>query len=192
MAVCYFLRHGDVENPHSVWYGNLPGFPLSDKGRKQIVNSVHALAKTKPEIFAIIRSPNQRAKDSARIAGNILGLDKFYEDVRLRDWQTDEWEGQNYDHLIHDSGYYAKPMRIPWKEKLDDLADRVKATILETQRKFPEKNLLFVGHREPFVAYIMREIGQPFTDIHAFDMPKSAIWRLEIENGKVYDAKRVA
>lgn len=192
MASIYFLRHGDVENPESVWYGNLPGFPLSEKGRRQIQETAHRFAELKTPIAAIIRSPNLRAQQSADIAAKILGITKIFDDDRLRDWRTDDWEGTDYHHLVHDSGYYATPPRIPWREKLEDMAARVKATVSEARVKFPDQNLLFVGHREPFVSYIMSETGEPFEKIHDFDMPKGSVWKVDYDkDGKVIKTEHI-
>ncbi|MEA2565264.1 MAG: hypothetical protein QOD49_441, partial [Actinomycetota bacterium] len=30
-TVIHLVRHADVENPDSIWYGHLEGFPLSAK-----------------------------------------------------------------------------------------------------------------------------------------------------------------
>lgn len=185
MASVFFLRHGDVENPEAVWYGNLPGFPLSQKGRRQIEDTAHKFKALKIPLAAVVRSPNLRAQQSAEIAAKILGVEKILFDDRLRDWQTDDWEGTDYDHLVHDSGYYATPPRIPWREKLEDLAARVGRVVEEARQKFPNQNLLFVGHREPFVAYILQATGQTFDNIHALDMPKGSLWKMDWdENGR--------
>src|SRR2546421_293539 len=37
MTRIYLARHADVENPRRVLYGHLPGFPLSERGRRQAV-----------------------------------------------------------------------------------------------------------------------------------------------------------
>ena len=30
-----FIRHGEVENPKDIYYVNVPGYKLSNKGKKQ-------------------------------------------------------------------------------------------------------------------------------------------------------------
>ena len=32
-AIVHLVRHGEVENPHRVLYGRIPGFHLSEAGR---------------------------------------------------------------------------------------------------------------------------------------------------------------
>ena len=40
-----FVRYGEVNNPNNIWYGRIPGFYLSKKGKSQISETAHRLAK---------------------------------------------------------------------------------------------------------------------------------------------------
>ena len=39
----YLVRHGEVHNPAGIIYGRLPGFGLSERGRRQIARAAEAL-----------------------------------------------------------------------------------------------------------------------------------------------------
>ncbi len=69
----YLMRHGDVYNPKKVLYGRLPRFPLSKEGRRKIEEAVKILLKE--NIQYIYTSPMLRARQTARIIGQNLGLD---------------------------------------------------------------------------------------------------------------------
>ena len=63
-----FIRHGDVHNPEAIIYGRLPGFRLSDIGRRQMAASARALvAGALPKPSVIFASPQPRAQESAAL-----------------------------------------------------------------------------------------------------------------------------
>ncbi|KAA8970164.1 histidine phosphatase family protein [Mycobacterium sp.] len=59
----HLVRHGEVDNPQGILYGRLPGFHLSDKGRRQAEAVADALAHN--DVVAVIASPLQRAQETA-------------------------------------------------------------------------------------------------------------------------------
>lgn len=62
-TLVHLVRHGEVHNPDGILYGRLPGFRLSDTGRKQAEAVAAALADR--DIVAVIASPLQRAQETA-------------------------------------------------------------------------------------------------------------------------------
>ncbi|MFB0944461.1 MAG: histidine phosphatase family protein, partial [Candidatus Nanopelagicales bacterium] len=59
----HLLRHGEVYNPQGVLYGRLPGYFLSDLGRKMADRAASALANR--DIATVISSPMERAQQTA-------------------------------------------------------------------------------------------------------------------------------
>lgn len=59
------IRHGQVHNPEKVIYGRLPGFGLSDVGRKQVACTAQYLQDA--PLSAIYSSPLLRARQTAEI-----------------------------------------------------------------------------------------------------------------------------
>lgn len=59
------VRHGRVHNPDQVWYGRLPGFPLSEAGRRDAERAARQLCNEK--LAAIYSSPLRRAVETARV-----------------------------------------------------------------------------------------------------------------------------
>lgn len=60
-----FVRHGQVYNPERIVYGRLPGFPLSELGKRQAQAAAEALRDT--PIAAVFSSPLLRAQQTAQI-----------------------------------------------------------------------------------------------------------------------------
>lgn len=79
----YFLRHGIAADPEE-WSGDDAQRPLTAQGRKCMEHEAKALAKLGMEPDRIVTSPLKRAKETAKIVAERLGLeDKLVEDERL-------------------------------------------------------------------------------------------------------------
>lgn len=59
------IRHGQVHNPEKVIYGRLPGFGLSDLGKRQVEGAADYLKNA--AITAVYSSPLLRARQTAEI-----------------------------------------------------------------------------------------------------------------------------
>ena len=66
------IRHGEVYNPHKTYYGRLPRFRLSKKGRAQAANTARYLLDE--GVTAVYTSPLLRARQTAIIIANQLAL----------------------------------------------------------------------------------------------------------------------
>jgi len=60
-----FVRHGEVHNPGGVFYGRLPGFGLTPRGRRQAQAAAQALREPPPNV--LYSSPLLRALQTARL-----------------------------------------------------------------------------------------------------------------------------
>ena len=79
----YFLRHGIAANREE-WSGDDAQRPLTAQGRKCMEHEGKALAKFGLEPDVILTSPLKRAKETAEIVAERLGLeDRLVEDERL-------------------------------------------------------------------------------------------------------------
>lgn len=71
-TIIYFFRHGEVYNPKRILYGRLPGFPLSETGKKMIKETVEQFKDKK--ILHIYTSPMLRARQTADIISKTLRI----------------------------------------------------------------------------------------------------------------------
>jgi broad specificity phosphatase PhoE len=62
-TIVHLLRHGEVHNPTGVLYGRLPGFHLSELGKRQALTVAEYLSEH--DITHIVASPLQRAQETA-------------------------------------------------------------------------------------------------------------------------------
>ena len=60
----HLVRHGEVENPRGVIYGRLPGYNLSERGRRQAAAAARRLRDA--DLAAVWASPLERAQETAQ------------------------------------------------------------------------------------------------------------------------------
>ncbi len=73
ITVVHLMRHGEVENPTGVLYGRLPGYHLSELGRKMAERVAEHLAPR--DITHVVASPLERAQETATPIAKAHGLD---------------------------------------------------------------------------------------------------------------------
>lgn len=134
------LRHGEVNNPRGILYGRLPGYPLSDLGRRMAAGVAAALtdagsaqAVTTPPIRYLVASPLQRAVQTAEPIAQATGLplvlderlieaDNVFEGSRFTPAQLRK--PANWPRLV-------KPTLPSWGEPYLDIARRMLAALYE-------------------------------------------------------------
>ncbi len=102
-TIVHFVRHGEVENPRSIRYGRLPGFHLSERGRKQVEQT--SLFFVKRPIDHIYSSPLERTQQTATLLGFAFPHIPITIDSRILEIQTSsQIEGKtretNFHHLL--------------------------------------------------------------------------------------------
>ncbi|MBL3668948.1 histidine phosphatase family protein [Streptomyces sp. M2CJ-2] len=73
LTVVHLLRHGEVANPDGVLYGRLPGYQLSELGRRMAERVGEHLASR--DVTHVGASPLERAQETAQPIAKVHGLD---------------------------------------------------------------------------------------------------------------------
>ncbi|MGW0603213.1 histidine phosphatase family protein [Streptomyces sp. NPDC002644] len=73
VTVVHLMRHGEVENPTGLLYGRLPGYHLSELGRKMADRVAEHLAHR--DITYVCASPLERAQETAAPVAKTHGLE---------------------------------------------------------------------------------------------------------------------
>ncbi|MGY3203339.1 histidine phosphatase family protein [Streptomyces sp. TE5632] len=73
LTVVHLLRHGEVANPEGVLYGRLPGYQLSELGRRMAERVGEHLASR--DVVHVGASPLERAQETAQPIAKAHGLD---------------------------------------------------------------------------------------------------------------------
>lgn len=176
------MRHGEVFNPDGVLYGRLPGFHLSELGKKMAASAASEL--TGHPITALYASPLLRAQESAQPWSEAFDL-PIQTDDRLIE-PTNKFEGGTYEFgpkvLLHPKiwPWVANPLKPSWGEPYTDVISRMFAAIDDAWAATETGEVVMVSHQMPIVMVQRAVSGQrPFHDPRKRRCTLSSITTLE-------------
>lgn len=182
MTQIFFVRHGEVDNPDKILYGRLPGFPLSQNGRKQIAKTTQTLSKE--NISAIYSSPLLRTKKTAEIISEILHLPINYSEEILE--VRTSLQGKTLSYIsahFPKMNVYAAAKNNTSGETIEDIAKRMQKFIDRKIKKHKGKNIVVVTHGDPIMIVKAQIKGLPI-EINSIRPIKGYI-----QPGEIYMAK---
>jgi broad specificity phosphatase PhoE len=138
----HLIRHGEVHNPHQILYGRLPGFRLSEKGRKQADAAGRLLDR--PPVDAIFASPMLRARQTANEILKYHRKLKLHTSTLLNEVCTPyegrpgaEIDARNGDVYTGTDACYEQP---------EDVVARTRRFILRMRRRYAGGRVAAVTH----------------------------------------------
>ncbi|MCC6524704.1 MAG: histidine phosphatase family protein [Polyangiaceae bacterium] len=156
MVRVHLVRHGEVENPAHVTYGRLPGFGLSERGRRQARRAAAWLAGELGARVALVSSPLERARETAGMVAEALAARGGTEAPRLRldaglveagSWREGlprRWAPRAYLAAALDARARAR------KEHPRAVAARMRRALLAALAAEPDlEDLVCVSHQQP-------------------------------------------
>lgn len=152
-TIVHLLRHGEVHNPDAVLYGRLPGYHLSDLGRKMADRVADYLKDHEHDIAAVVSSPLERALETAQPIAATYGLD-VRADPRLVEAEN-VFEGFTFgvgDGSLRRPTHWRhlrNPFRPSWGEPYIRQAERVLAALHDACQLAPGREVLGVSHQLP-------------------------------------------
>ena len=188
MTTVYLVRHSDVENPQSVLYGHLDGFPLSELGRRRAEALAERLADS--GINRIISSPLERAQETARILASRLPQQVEIEtDPQLRESEFSRYlQGVRFwmIPLLRPRWYLHKMRRgmMPGDEAITDLGGRVLDVARRAIAETPEKTIALVSHADPLQAAWILLDGRPHNEVEMYRraVDRAGVLKVEFED----------
>jgi len=147
----HFLRHGEVHNPTMVLYGRLPGFRLSDDGRRMAEDAAAALAGR--DVVHLVSSPLQRAQETMEPIARQFGLPVTIDERIIE--SENVFEGKTVgvgDGALRDPAHW-KHLRNPfvpsWGEPYDVVAARMWAAAEDARDAARGAEAVCVSHQLP-------------------------------------------
>jgi broad specificity phosphatase PhoE len=150
-TVVHLLRHGEVNNPTGVLYGRMPGFHLSDLGRKMANRIADSVADH--DITHLVSSPLERAVETADPIGGRLDLEVRI-DERLIE-ALNVFQGASFgvgDGVLRRPQTWwqlRNPFRPSWGEPYRTVIARMMPAIADARRAALGHEALLVSHQLP-------------------------------------------
>ncbi|KQX66177.1 histidine phosphatase family protein [Angustibacter sp. Root456] len=150
-TIVHLLRHGEVHNPEGVLYGRLPGYHLSDRGRRMADLVADSLAER--DVTRVISSPLERAQETAAPIASRHEL-QIAIDVRLIE-AGNHFEGMTFgvgDGSLRHPGHWPKlinPFRPSWGEPYEQIAARMLAVVDRARDEARGHEAVLVSHQSP-------------------------------------------
>jgi broad specificity phosphatase PhoE len=136
------VRHASVHNPSNIFYGRLPGFSISQRGRLEAARTARALKDL--SIEEIVSSPLLRCRQTA---AEIL---KYHPHLKLRQSSLitevlTPFQGQSSDVIDLKNGDVYSGVDSKY-EQPEDILLRVQKFLFRMRHNFPEKHVVAVTH----------------------------------------------
>jgi broad specificity phosphatase PhoE len=187
-ATVHLVRHGEVENPHGVLYGRIPGYHLSEAGRMMAKAAADFLADR--DITALWSSPLERALETAGPIGAELGLPVEVDKRLIEPWN--HFEGMRFavgDGALRQPKHWRhlrNPFRPSWGEPYQEVAARVLAAVADAARAADGHEAVCVSHQLPiWVARRAVEHRRLWHDPRRRECALGSVTSLTFVDGKV-------
>jgi broad specificity phosphatase PhoE len=177
MLTIYLVRHGEVHNPQGIIYGHLPGYGLSEKGHQQLVRAAGLLRERGP-FQALCTSPLQRARESAQILGENLGLPPAIEPL-IAETGVEGYQGKPFSALPRP--YITEEPLVPGIE----CAASVRARFLEWAGAMLSRHaggrIIAVSHRDPIGVSLLYWMGKGLEGLPEFPIDPGGVYEVVLE-----------
>jgi broad specificity phosphatase PhoE len=146
----HLVRHGEVENPKGIIYGRLPGYHLSERGKRQADAAAERLGER--DIAVVIASPMERAQETAQAIAerHMLGVET---DERLIESDSVvEGVSRSARYFLRSPKHwwqFRNPLRPSWGESFSEIRKRMLEGIGAALDAHPGREVVVVSHQTP-------------------------------------------
>lgn len=157
----HLVRHGEVFNPTGVLYGRLPGFHLSELGRRMAQLAAESLAGR--PIARVTASPLTRTRESAEPWTIEFHLPLHIDDRLIE--PSNAFEGVNIRRALRKNPLLARRLINPWKpswgEPFVSIAARMMAAVADAHASVDRGEVVLVSHQLPIWMVARTVQGKP-------------------------------
>ena len=163
-TVVHLLRHGEVDNPGKVLYGRLPGFHLSELGRRMAERLAEHLAGC--DLTHVASSPLDRALETAAPAAAKHGLPVHIDDRLIEAGNVFEGlsvgVGEGILRMPRAWRHLWNPLRPSWGEPYVEVSRRMRAAVSTAVSAARGHEALLVSHQLPIWVVRLAAEHRPF------------------------------
>ena len=156
-----FVRHGKISNPQQIYYGRLPGFPLSEEGCNQaraaatFINRYH--------IWEIYCSPLLRARQTAKIIAQLINRTRNLHISRLLNDSLTPFDGCPLTDVTSRNWDIYSGIDDPRYEQPDAILRRTLRLFFRIRNLHSGQRVVVVGHGDPQAFSILWAMKEPIT-----------------------------
>jgi broad specificity phosphatase PhoE len=146
----HLVRHGEVENPKGVIYGRMPGYHLSERGRRQARAAAEHLRDA--QIGALWASPLERAQETAEAIAEPHGIAITTDDRLIESFTSLEGVGRTVWAVVRNPANWWRlrnPLTPSWGESFRDIQARMLPAIREAIVEADGREVVIVSHQTP-------------------------------------------
>ena len=156
------MRHGEVHNPRRVLYGRLPGYGLSDDGRRMARSAAEHVQGLDRPVGALITSPLQRARESAEPFTELFELEPVVDERVIE--PTNVFEGRRMRRALMNplNWRHLRTPSVPsWGEPYASIAARMREAMDAAWQTTDEGDVVIVSHQAPIWIAHLAIAGAP-------------------------------
>lgn len=150
----YGFRHGESQaNVEGIIVSNpavgTEEYGLSDKGRRQVADSVSSLPVLSEAV--IVSSDFRRTVETTQIICDLLGIADAGYDARLRERYFGEWDGACYLHYADTwkQDEIDPEQEVDGAESANAVRSRMVGVVLELDGQHTGRDIILVSHGDP-------------------------------------------
>lgn len=163
-TIVHLLRHGEVHNPRGVLYGRMPGFVLSDLGRRMAQQVADVVGDR--DITHLVASPLERAQETAAPLATRRNLEITVDDRIIE--SSNVFEGKKFGPGVKTLRmpsawrHLWNPMKPSWGEPYADIAERMMAAVHDAREAARGHEAVLVSHQLPIWTTRLHVEGRSF------------------------------
>ena len=174
----FLIRHGETPWTVAKKYQGMTDTPLSPRGIRQARAVAKALRRESVDL--IYTSTLQRARYTAELISQELGIKSPIADARLNELDFGKWEGAHYSRLSREGSLpfrrwrEGKLKKPPGGESVTSLARRVSHFFKEIMSLHQKDKVAIVSHGGPIKMFLFKVL-----------QASSSIWSFRIDPGSI-------
>ncbi|MEU1971173.1 histidine phosphatase family protein [Microbacterium sp. NPDC019599] len=158
----HLVRHGEVHNPRRVLYGRLPGYGLSEDGRRMAQQAADYVGRLTRPVSGLVCSPLQRTRESAEPFQEKFGHEPVIDERVIE--PTNRFEGRRMDRALMNPWnwrHLTQPALPSWGEPYAQIISRMDAAMRDAWASVPSGDVVIVSHQLPIWVTHLWVMGLP-------------------------------
>jgi broad specificity phosphatase PhoE len=158
----HLVRHGEVHNPDRVLYERLPGFRLSDDGRRMARAAAEHVRGLERPVSALLCSPLQRTQESSEPFAELFDVEPRLEERVIE--PTNVFAGMRMSRALRKPWkwhHLRRPSVPSWGEPYAHVVDRMRSALDEAWHATPGGDVVIVSHQAPIWLTHLSVAGLP-------------------------------